>query len=140
MDRSKWKFWRTEHGATTPRRSAATAGLRGSVAYILTLGSQHRQNAVVVNFEWDPQKAASNARKHRVSFEEAATAFGDPLSVTIGDPDHSEDEQRFLLLGMSHVGRLLVVAHAERDETVRIISARLANGHERQTYQEEPGL
>jgi uncharacterized DUF497 family protein len=73
--------------------------------------------ADLVNFEWDPRKAASNLRKHRVSFEEAATAFGDPLSITIGDPDHSEDEQRFLLLGMSHAGRLLVVAHAERAET-----------------------
>lgn len=93
-----------------------------------------------MNFEWDPRKAASNLRKHRVSFEEAATAFGDPLSITIGDPDHSEDEQRFLLLGMSHTGRLLVVAHAERAETVRIISARLAGRHERQTYQEDPGL
>lgn len=92
------------------------------------------------NFEWDPQKAVGNARKHGVSFEEAATAFGDPLSVTIGDPDHSEYEQRFLPLGMSHAGRLLVVAHAERDETVRIISARMANRHERQTYQEDPGL
>jgi len=139
MGRLRWRFWRTEPGATAAD-IVATVGLRQSAVYVLTSGSQHRQNAVVVNFEWDPQKAASNVRKHRVSFEEAATAFGDPLSVTIGDPDHSEDEQRFLLLGMSHAGRLLVVAHAERDETVRIISARLANGHERQTYEEDTGL
>lgn len=106
----------------------------------MTSGSRLYQNVVGVNFEWDPQKAVGNVRKHGVSFEEAATAFGDPLSVTIGDPDHSEDEQRFLLLGMSHAGRLLVVAHVDRDETVRIISARLASRHERQTYQEDAGL
>jgi uncharacterized DUF497 family protein len=82
----------------------------------------------------------SNARKHGVSFEEAATAFGDPLSITLGDPDHSEDEHRFLLLALSHTGRLLVVAHVERGETVRIIGARLGNRHERRTYQEDPGL
>lgn len=93
-----------------------------------------------MNFEWDPRKAESNVRKHRVSFDEAATAFADPLSITVGDPDHSEDEQRFLLLGVSHAGRLLVIAHAERLETVRLISARLANRHERQTYEEDSGL
>jgi uncharacterized protein len=93
-----------------------------------------------VKFEWDPTKAALNVRKHGVSFEEAATAFGDPLSITIDDPDHSEDELRFLLLGKGHSGRLLVVSHTDRGETVRIISARLANRHERRTYEEEPGL
>jgi uncharacterized DUF497 family protein len=93
-----------------------------------------------MNFEWDPAKAEQNARKHGVGFEDAATAFGDPLSITIDDPDHSEDELRFLLLGTAHSGRLLVVAHTDRGETVRIISARLANRHERRTYEEEPGL
>ena len=92
-----------------------------------------------MNFEWDPRKAASNARKHGVSFEEAATAFGDPLSITISDPDHSEEEQRFVLLGLSHRERLLVVAHVEWEETVRIISARIATRRERRTYEEAPG-
>jgi len=82
-------------------------------------------------FEWDRRKAASNLQKHGVSFEEAATAFGDPLSVTIRDPDHSEEEERFVLLG-----RFLVVVHTERGDTIRIISARLAKGHERKAYEE----
>jgi uncharacterized DUF497 family protein len=69
-----------------------------------------------VEFEWDQAKAESNLEKHSVSFDEAATAFGDPLSLTIPDPDHSDDEERFVLLGESYVGRLLVVVHTERDE------------------------
>ncbi len=64
-----------------------------------------------LTFEWDRRKATSNLKKHGVSFEEAATAFADPLSLTIADPDHSEDEERFLLLGVSHQTRLMVVAH-----------------------------
>lgn len=92
-----------------------------------------------MNFEWDPRKAIGNIRKHGVSFQEAATVFGDPLSLTIGDPDHSEDEHRFLIVGLSHARRLLVVAHADRGETVRIISARLASRRERRIYEEEPG-
>ena len=92
-----------------------------------------------MNFEWDTRKAANHARKHGVSFEEAATAFGDPLSITISDPDHSEEEQRFVLLGLSHRERLLVVAHVEREETVRIISARIGTRRERRTYEEAPG-
>ncbi len=93
-----------------------------------------------MNFEWDPDKADANLQKHRVSFQEAATAFADPLSITIDDPDHSEFELRFLLLGLTHAGRLVVVSHTDRDETVRIISARIATRHERRTYQQEPGL
>lgn len=85
-------------------------------------------------FEWDPNKARRNIEKHGVSFEEAATAFADPLSFTRFDPDHSEDEDRFLLLGATQAGRLVVVSHTDRDESVRIISARLASRRERRTY------
>jgi uncharacterized protein len=88
-------------------------------------------------FEWDPVKAAANLQKHGIGFDEAATVFGDPLSVTIPDPLHSESEQRFLLLGVSARGRLLVVVHTERGETVRIISARAATRVERRKYEEE---
>ena len=86
-------------------------------------------------FEWDPEKARANERKHGVSFDEAATAFGDPLSVTIPDPDHSDDEDRFILLGSTYRGRLLVVVHTERGDNIRIISARLATRTERYAYE-----
>ena len=76
-------------------------------------------------FEWDEQKAESNLRKHDVSFEEAATVLRDPLAATVADPDHSTAEHRLLTFGMSAHGRLLVVAHTERDDVLRIISARL---------------
>jgi len=91
-----------------------------------------------MNFDWDPIKASTNAEKHEVSFEEAATAFGDPLSLTIPDPDHSIGEQRFVLIGMTYSGRLVVVVHAEGDETTRLISARLASKHEQRAYEDEP--
>ena len=92
---------------------------------------------MALRFLWDPRKATANARKHGVGFGEATTAFNDPLSVTIDDPDHSADEQRFLLLGLSNRGRVLVVAHAERGGSIRIISARRASRRERQTYEEK---
>ncbi len=88
-----------------------------------------------MRFEWDPEKAQRNLAKHGVSFEEAATAFGDALSVTIFDPDHSEDEDRFILLGQTYAGRLVVVVHTDRRQTVRIISARLATKRERRDYE-----
>ena len=91
---------------------------------------------MALTFEWDQKKAASNLRKHGVSFEEAATAFGDPLSLTIPDPDHSLDEDRYVLIGESQMERLLVVAHTERSDTIRIISARLATRGERKSYEE----
>jgi uncharacterized protein len=91
-----------------------------------------------MNFDWDPTKAAANARKHAVTFEEAATAFGDPLSLTIPDPDHSHGEKRFVLIGLTYSGRLVVVVHADVEETTRLISARLASKHEQRTYEEEP--
>lgn len=87
-------------------------------------------------FEWDPRKAASNIKKHGISFDEASTVFGDPLSLLMADPDHSEDEQRFLVLGMSVRSRLLVVAFAERPPRTRLISARLATRHERGFYEQ----
>lgn len=88
-----------------------------------------------MNFEWDPDKAVRNLEKHGVSFAEASTTFGDPLSVTIPDPRHSEGEQRFVLFGMSEQGRLLAVVHTDREGTTRIISARLMTRHEREQYE-----
>jgi uncharacterized DUF497 family protein len=88
-----------------------------------------------VQFEWDPRKAAANTRDHGVEFSEAQTIFGDPLEATIPDPDHSEGEYRFLSIGRSAAGRVLVVAYTERNERVRIISARPATARERRTYE-----
>ena len=90
-----------------------------------------------LQFTWEPQKAATNLRKHKVGFPEAATAFADPLSLTIPDPDHSVGEERFILIGQSVRRRLVVVAHVERGDLIRIISARLATRRERKTYDEE---
>ena len=89
-----------------------------------------------LTFEWDKKKVASNFRKHGVSFEEAATVFGDRLSLNIPDPDHSRGEERFIVIGLSALGRLLVVAHTERSDTIRIISARLATRGEKVSYEE----
>ncbi len=90
-----------------------------------------------LQFTWDPRKAAANLRKHGVGFPEAATAFADPLSLTIPDPDHSAGEERFVLIGQSERRRLVVVAHVERGELIRIISARPATRRERNSYEEE---
>ena len=90
-----------------------------------------------MNFEWDPGKAAQNRRKHGVSFHEAATVFGDPLAMTYQDPDHSVEEQRFITIGMSSLGRLLIAAHADRGENIRIISARKTTLRERTDYEQE---
>lgn len=89
-----------------------------------------------MRFEWDIEKAAENLRKHRVSFDEAATAFFDPLSMTVPDPDHSAGERRMITMGASSSGRLLVVAHTERGATLRLISARLASASERKRYED----
>lgn len=91
----------------------------------------------MLQFIWDREKAAANLRKHGVDFAEAATAFGDPLSITIPDPDHSAKEERWLLVGQSEAGRLLVVAHTDRGDEIRVINARPATRRERQTYEEE---
>jgi len=89
-----------------------------------------------LRFVWDARKAEANLRKHGVSFVEAATAFEDPLSITIRDPDHSVHEERFILVGQSRQQHLVIVAHVERDDTIRIISARPANRQERTSYEE----
>ena len=89
-----------------------------------------------MQFEWDPAKAAENLAKHGVSFEEAATVFRDALSATGADPDHSVGEERFIIFGLSTSGRLLVVAHSEYGDIIRIISARLATSGERKIYEE----
>jgi uncharacterized DUF497 family protein len=89
-----------------------------------------------MEFEWDPDKAARNLTKHGVSFHEAATVFGDPLAITYSDPDHSDDEDRFLTFGHSSEGHLLVVSHTDRGDRIRIISARRATRRERKLYEE----
>ena len=89
-----------------------------------------------MRFEWDSEKAAENLAKHGVSFEEAATAFRDPLSATGSDRNHSFDEERFVTFGMPTGGRLLVVAHTDRDDTIWIISARPVTPRERNIYEE----
>ena len=89
-----------------------------------------------MRFTWDPNKAVSNLRDHGVSFEEASTVFGDPLAVTIPDPDHSIGQERLLTMGQSTVGQLLVVSHTEEGDTIHIISARRATTHERKDYEE----
>ena len=86
--------------------------------------------------EWDDEKARQNARKYHVPFEEAATVFSDPLSLTIDDPLHSSQENRFITVGRSNRGTFLVVAHTERGDTIRIISARRATRSERNNYEE----
>lgn len=91
---------------------------------------------MALEFEWDAGKAAENIRKHGVSFEEVLSVFTDILSVTIPDPDHSNQESRWLQLGMSGRGRLLVVSFTERDGHLRIISARVATRSERHDYEE----
>jgi hypothetical protein len=89
-----------------------------------------------MHFEWNPAKAKKNFQKHGVSFEEAASVFYDPLAVTGADPDHSELEERMITFGMSSQGRLLVVAHTEHGDAIRIISARVTTQHERHIYEE----
>jgi uncharacterized protein len=100
------------------------------------MGETARLRIGDLEFEWDIEKAGFNKRKHGVSFVEAVTAFSDALSLTIDDPDHSEDEDRFVLVGTSTDRRLLVVVHVVRDVRYRIISARKASKHERKSYEE----
>lgn len=86
-------------------------------------------------FEWDNRKATENQIKHGISFDEASTAFGDPLSLTMYDPLHSEEEDRFIIIGRSIKTRLLVIVHTERDNYIRLISARKATNKERSYYE-----
>jgi uncharacterized DUF497 family protein len=90
-----------------------------------------------LQFEWDSKKAGQNLRKHRVSFEEAATVFGDTYAVTYEDLDHSQQERRFMLIGASARRRLLIIAYEHRGATIRIINARRLTRGERKMYEEE---
>jgi uncharacterized protein len=90
-----------------------------------------------MEFEWDPVKADFNLDKHGVSFHEAATIFASPLSLTYYDPDHSRSEERYVTVGTSEAGRLLIVAHTDRGERIRIISARTTTRRERKQYEEK---
>ena len=89
-----------------------------------------------MEFEWDTNKAASNINKHGISFGEAATVFSDPLSMTYPDPDHSIDESRYITIGLSSSRKLLILAHTDRGDRIRIISARETTGRERRFYEE----
>ena len=89
-----------------------------------------------MKFEWNPDKAARNLEKHGVSFQEAVTVFNDPLSVTFPDPNHSIGESRYIIIGISRFGQLLIVAHTDRLERVRIISARKATRQEQRFYEQ----
>ena len=89
-----------------------------------------------LTFEWDFRKARMNLLKHGVSFEESATVFADQLSVTIPDPEHSEKEERFVTIGKTYSGKLVVVVHTDRGDNIRVISARPASRRERRSYEE----
>ncbi len=88
-----------------------------------------------MRFSWDPNKDRLNQRDHGITFQEATTLFGDSLAVTVSDPDHSIGEERFITIGQSSSGQLLVVCHIEQGDTIRIISARRATAHERKDYE-----
>ena len=90
-----------------------------------------------MNFEWDPRKAEINLRKHDVSFTEAGTVFGDDLAITVPDPDHSIDEDRYITIGWSNRRRLLIIAYTDRGNRIRIISARELTPSERKAYEKE---
>lgn len=94
---------------------------------------------MALKFEWDLNKAILNEKKHGVSFEEASSVLSDLLTITITDPLHPEDEERLVTIGQSDKGRTLVVVHTERGDAVRLISARLANTHEQNRYEENYG-
>jgi uncharacterized DUF497 family protein len=91
---------------------------------------------MLMRFEWDENKAEANLLKHGVSFNEAKTVFDDPLFVDFYDPDHSDKEQRYIIIGKSRAGRLLMVSYTERDDIIRIISSRELTAGERETYEE----
>jgi hypothetical protein len=92
--------------------------------------------ATEISFEWNPHKASKNVEKHQVSFEEAATVFDDLMFITVIDDEHSFDEERYITIGLSNQGRLLMVAHTDRESRIRIISARKATAKEEQFYVE----
>ena len=113
----------------------ATVDARAPVGPTGRLRGVRRYRFGELEFSWDERKALQNARQHGVRFEEAATAFVDPLGRVYDDPDHSETEARFILVGHSLAGRLLLVVHAEKGDTIRIISARRPTPHERAEYE-----
>ena len=90
-----------------------------------------------MQFEWNTEKAEANLKKHQVSFDEAETVFDDPLFVIFADPDHSFEENRFIIMGESNQNRLLVVSYTERPPKTRLISAREATRPERKKYEED---
>ena len=90
-----------------------------------------------MEFEWNVEKAAYNLKKHRISFREAATVFSDFLSITFADPDHSINESRYITMGLSNRGQLLIVSHTDRGNRIRIISARKTTRQERKFYEKE---
>jgi len=92
---------------------------------------------MAMQFEWDEEKAVINIKKHKVGFQEAKSVFGDPFSITIDDPEHSKEEQRFIDIGTSTSGNLLVVVYTERGNKIRIISCRKATPIERRKYEEQ---
>ena len=122
-------------GNRSTRRWLKTGGSECDSA-LATLSVARYSSAVSYRFEWDPAKARSNLREHTVSFDEASTVFGDPLSLLMPDPDHSQGEERYLVLGMSLHRRLLVVSHLERPPLTRLISARPATRSERKRYEQ----
>ncbi|MBM4050749.1 MAG: BrnT family toxin [Planctomycetes bacterium] len=91
----------------------------------------------MLEFEWDPDKARKNLTKHGVAFSDASTIFRDPLGVTIYDPNHSDEEDRYITIGRSNAGRILMVVHTERGDRIRIISARELTRAEREAYEDE---
>ncbi len=91
---------------------------------------------MALQFEWDENKATANYQKHGISFDEAKTVFNDPFSITIADPKHSLDEDRYIDIGLSARGKILVVVYTERKSTIRIISCRSATARERRTYEQ----
>ena len=91
---------------------------------------------MALQFEWDPNKAARNVERHQVSFDEAVTVFDDPLFITVIDEEHSADEERYITIGRSRRGRLLLVAHTDREGRIRVISARKATRREKKFYAE----
>ena len=90
-----------------------------------------------MDFEWNAEKAVANLKKHQVSFEEARTVFSDPLLITFLDVEHSASEERYITIGISSANRLLLIAHTERSEVIRIISARKATNHDRRFYEND---
>lgn len=92
---------------------------------------------MAIPFEWDEEKAGINLEKHKVDFDEAKSVFGDPFSITVDDPDHSEEERRFIDIGKSASKKLLIVVYTERGNKIRIISCRKATPAERKKYEEQ---